>query len=86
MNIKGLTKYEAKMLLELQTIQHEGLPLMRLVEKNYRQRFLTDKQISDALYALVMAGKIDVCEELLAAPDFAKLIIAHYESKHIAKA
>lgn len=83
-NIKGLDPYEQKMLTDLQTIQYQGLPLINLVIKNYRERGLTDEQIAKGLEELHDKGVIVLNDYFFSRPPvaFDRLIVAHFQSLH----
>ena len=83
MKNKDLNKYETSALKELQTIRFQNLPLIKLVEKNYVERGLTNEQIAEVLYRLYCDGKIEISENTMSPlTPYDKLIVAHYESLH----
>jgi hypothetical protein len=78
-----LTKTEQKVLRELQETIYQDLPLIKLVEKNYVDRGLSNEQIANTLYEMVIADKISVSEDTLSSCNqYDKLIVAHYEAAH----
>lgn len=71
-----------KMLNEFQCIQHEGLPLYNLIEKNLVKRGLSNEEVADMVRHFYFQRKIKLSNEAAEFKQFDLLVVAHYELLH----
>lgn len=69
-----------RLLVELTTTQHQGRPLMHLIERNIMQRQMPAPTMSDVLKTLVVQG-LELSEEACYFQHFEELLIAYYAAR-----